>query len=1045
MARAAVPSDQVMVRVLGATEFTVGTRRIGMGTEALFALGLYLTTRAGDRVSRDDVLDTFWPGGEEEARRHAMRQMLYRLRQKGMSFLEDGDSLTLDPAKVDSDLRRCLAPAWPESATAEDVEGALAFGPTFSTRLPRAFLDWCDGIRDEVSHQARKAAMQLIVGARSQGRWADLDRWAKAVLSSDPLNEEATLARAEAASMSGAKTLALEILDSYLAEVGTGDGSVGKPALQLRKRIAERRASWVPTGPREVPLVGREEEMSALTQAVESALLGRSRSVLLVGPSGYGKSRLLAEAREYAALRGVRCVALRAEATLASHPWAAIRELCRLLVAVPGAAAVDPMAMSTVKTILREEPAQDGDMSFGPATTPDEIRKSLVALIGAIGHESRLLICLDDLQNADSRSVSLIYALLIDLQSSRCSCLAATHPAAHLLTERSDGRRGAQIVRLHPLEPDAVRTLAASTAHAHGNQLPDTALDRIARRSGGHPLFARELALSSARGEPLDALPASLSDVVARNLSTQSTEAIRVLRIVSLLSSAATIGRVQAAAGQERGVFLSAVDSLSQEGILQLDSARILRLHDSWRESILLGTPETVSATLALECAEVLQAESDTDELTTQGCLADLYRLAGDHSRATHFRLRSIDSLIAAGLYESALQSLEACPPEGRNPVTRARFRVREAVVLLATGHPARSLELANEIWRSRLLQTGALTPEHLLAVGVSADCHIKLDAADRGPFDELLSLAYCERLSPGDTTRACLWGLRLASNAADGTALMKFIAIARETTSKAGLSPAAALCELIFAAELGSTDEIAEAFNRVRSIDMEGLSISDQCLLLRCSAHALRVGGFIDEAAATGEASYQLAHAHGMKHAVRLSLELLCNMHLDYANTEQASRWLQLLAEHTTGGGHGNTQTSFEHVRDRLQFALGQMSQEPDDTSSRLTLVRSFGRTHGRAGEIALAAAAAALHGDHAAARALMEEALEGTKTFLGRPVADFIVDKCLETARLAGAEDTVLELARGHLSARSIRGSVPIAPAFKDLRAFADSLARA
>ncbi|WKW13011.1 AAA family ATPase [Pseudogemmatithrix spongiicola] len=1034
-----------MVRVLGATEFTVGTRRIGMGTEALFALGLYLTTRAGDRVSREDVLDTFWPGGDEDARRHAMRQMLYRLRQKGMAFLEDGDILTLDPAKVDSDLRHCLAAGWPESATAQEVEGALTFGPTFSSRLPRAFLDWCDGIRSEVSHQARKAAMQLIASARSQGRWADLDRWAKAVLQTDPLHEEATLARAEAASMSGAKTLALEILDGYLAEVGTGDGSVGKPALQLRKRIAERRASWVPTGPREVPLVGREEEMSALTQAVESALLGRSRSVLLVGPSGYGKSRLLAEAREYAALRGVRCVAVRAEATLASHPWAAVRDLCRLLVELPGAAAIDPRAMSVVRSMLREDAVQEGDMSFGPATTAEDIRASLVALTNAISHETPLLVTLDDLQNADPRSVATMYSLLIDVQSGRCSCLAATHPAAHHLTERSDGRRGSQIVRLTPLKAQASRQLAASTANAHGNALSDKVLDHLARRSGGHPLFARELALSFARGEPLDSLPATLADVVARNLSTQSPDAVRVLRVVALLSSAATVGRVQSASRQDRRVFLSLVDSLSQEGILHLDPSRVLRLHDSWRDSILSGTPETVSATLALECAGVLEAEEDADAVTTHGCLADLYRVAGDINRATHFRLRSIDSLISAGLYESALNSLQGSSSAGFSPAVRARFRVREAVVLLATGNPVRSLELANDVWRSRVLQAGALISEHVLAVGVSADCHIKLDAADKAPFDELLALANSGKLSPGDTTRACLWGLRLASNAADSAALRKFIEVVRNTTRSAGPSPASALSELIFAAELGSAVDIATAYDQVRSMDKAGLSVSDQCLLLRCSAHALRVGGFIDEASATGEASFRLAQEHGMKHAARLSLELLCNMHLDFANTVEASRWLELLAELTASGGHGNTQTSFEHVRDRLNFSRGLTSAATSDSLGRLDLVKTFGKTHGRAGELALAAAAAAGRGDNEAAAALMKEALDGAVSFLGRPVADFILDTCLETGRLIGRESRADEVAAEHLSARSSRGEIPIAPAFRNLRSLADPSTRA
>ena len=63
----------VRVRVLGATEITVGHRRVGMGTELLFALALYLTTRAGERVPRDEVLELFWPTGAEDDRRHALR------------------------------------------------------------------------------------------------------------------------------------------------------------------------------------------------------------------------------------------------------------------------------------------------------------------------------------------------------------------------------------------------------------------------------------------------------------------------------------------------------------------------------------------------------------------------------------------------------------------------------------------------------------------------------------------------------------------------------------------------------------------------------------------------------------------------------------------------------------------------------------------------------------------------------------------------------------------------------------------------------------
>jgi len=1020
MARAAVPSDHVVVRVLGATEFTVGTRRIGMGTEALFALGLYLTTRAGERVSRDDVLDTFWPGGEEEARRHAMRQMLYRLRQKGMGFLEDGDTLRLDPGKVDSDLRRCLAAGWPESATAQDVEGALAFGPTFSSRLPRAFLDWCDGIRSEVSHQARKAAMQLIASARSQGRWADLDRWAKAVLQTDPLHEEATLARAEAASMSGAKTLALEILDGYLAEVGTGDGSVGKPALQLRKRIAERRASWIPTGPREVPLVGREEEMSALTQAVESALLGRSRSVLLVGPSGYGKSRLLAEAREYAAIRGVRCVAVRAEATLASHPWAAVRELCKTLIAQPGAVAVDTRSMETMRALLREDVAPEGGISFGPVTTESDIRRALVAVIEAISHEARTLLTLDDLQNADSRSITTINAMLLDIQTGRCSCIAATHPGALPQNDRAGGRLGIQQVRLRGLTPLATRELAAATAGAHQSTPTDDALDHIAEKAGGHPLFARELALSHVRGGSLAALPTTLADVVARNLSTQPAESILLLRVIALLGNTATISRVQQSSAMERGAFIAAIDALSQEGVLHVDHARNLRLHDSWREAILAATPDVVLAALALECAEILQLENEELSSGALSRLADLLQLAGEQIRSIDFRLRSIDSLLAAGLHESALEAVRAQPVAASATLARARLAVRESVALLGTGRLAQCRETSD-------------------GVCVSTDAHIMLDMADRAPTAELLFVAGSGSLSSQDAARACLWGIRATSNAGDSRGMREFARLCAEAVGPSDSTPTSALVKLIYAAELGSAADISVAYDDLRRVDLKGLPISDQCLMLRCAAHALRIGGLVEESVATAEAAFTLAQANSLELAGRLAAELLFNTHLDQGSASEAARWLARLTDAKDDRAIASTSSAAAHMRHRLEFFTGRQGGVTSQILARRQEVDRIGRTQSKASELALLAAAYATRGQLEEARLALRDAVRAAESFVGRYAGDSVLEYCMMTARHLGGDSETESLAREHVLQRVTARGLKIPPGMPLLREIA------
>lgn len=1036
MARAKPVSDHVTVRVLGASEITVGTRRIGMSTEALFALALYLTTRAGDRVPREEVLETFWPGGEEEPRRHALRQMLYRLRQKGFAFDEDGDCLRLDPAKVESDLRACLSPTWPESATASGIEAALNVGPTFSARQPAAFLEWFDGLRDEVSHQARRAAMHMIAAARSQGRWADLDRWGRAVLATDPLHEEATLARAEAAAMTGAKTLALEILDGYLAELGEVDASVGKPAQVLRKRIAERRASWLPAGPREVALIGREEEMSVLTQAVESALLGKSRSVLLVGPSGYGKSRLLAEAREYAALRGVRCVAVRAEAIAALHPLALVRELARALSSRPGAAGTDPKEMERVRALIRED-VLPASLSFGPATTLDAIKSCLLSLTAAVTEEAPLLITVDDAHLCDELSADVIGELLLGLQNARCTCICAGQVGAASRATQQGANLSIRNVVLLPLSSDSCRSLAQATALAHNREISADLLAYIARRSGGHPLFARELALSPIREHTATDLPASLADLVAKSLAAQSTEALKVLRAIALLADSATSSRVRMICGSDPAKFTSTVESLARDGLVQLDQNRALVLHDCWRDAILASMPEATRASLALECAETLADTATGPTENVHFLIAQLFSAAGETDRATRHLLQSIDGLLSAGLYDLALNTVRSLS-RGLATTSDARLRAREALCLLGTGAPAGALALASSVWRSRILQSADLANEHVLAVCVAADCHIRLDRADSGPAAELLGIARNEDIPPEDRVRACLWGIRMVSNSDRVGRFVEFFEISNALSSILPSSPHAALVGLIFAAEAGTAEDIASAHQRVSQVDFSGLSIWDRCLLLRCCAHAHRIAGSLAEAVETASAAYELAVAHDSDYAARLASELLCNTMLDYDRIREAELWFDRLSS-TPDASIASTKSAIGHTRDRLDYARGNLVALAGRVADRLTIISDIGNTHGRASELALAAVVLAQSGNPHDALPLLQSAMSAAARFIGRQAADFAVEMCLAAAATCAADDAATTLARQHIKLRAIDRGLNIATAFKHLRELA------
>src|SRR3972149_8721694 len=79
------------------------------------------------------------------------------------------------------------------------------------------------------------------------------------------------------------------------------------------------------------PLVGREGELERLKELVDRVIAGQGGVVLVSGPLGIGKTRLLEEAATYARLRGVTVVSGNAyESAPPYEPFArALHELAR--------------------------------------------------------------------------------------------------------------------------------------------------------------------------------------------------------------------------------------------------------------------------------------------------------------------------------------------------------------------------------------------------------------------------------------------------------------------------------------------------------------------------------------------------------------------------------------------------------------------------------------------------------------------------------------------------------------------------------------------
>ena len=104
---------------------------------------------------------------------------------------------------------------------------------------------------------------------------------------------------------------------------------------------------------RRAPLVGREDEVAVLRGLIDDASRGRGGLVEIVGETGTGASRLLAEAREFA--RGMRFVHASCEPYTRGFHYAGWRDLLRQLL---GIARDDPDALVVDRLRAELEPSQ---------------------------------------------------------------------------------------------------------------------------------------------------------------------------------------------------------------------------------------------------------------------------------------------------------------------------------------------------------------------------------------------------------------------------------------------------------------------------------------------------------------------------------------------------------------------------------------------------------------------------------------------------------------------------------------------------------------
>jgi DNA-binding SARP family transcriptional activator/tetratricopeptide (TPR) repeat protein len=654
-----------VLRALGSAEIETGVTALTPSQGILFAAALYLILERGRPVSRARLASILWPLVAEEDRAHRLRQTILRLKKVGFVVTADRNTLQCSQSEINSDIADLVG----TDADALGAVHSLEFLPGYNPAFSEAFRDWVDGQREETHAVVTKRLVREMNTARTKGDWQACDRFARKCLKLDPFNESAVLAQAEASAMRGAKTQAIQILDRYLAEVGSDNPNLRLSASVLRKRITDRIPERGPITVRECAFVGRDRETETLTLELLAARHGRGGARLVRGEAGIGKSRLASELIKFAMLEGVQTSRTACRRSDVDRPLSVFVDLVPQLSELRGALGCSQETMSVLKGITEF----DGRAAFSSLSVDDSIsaharmRAALFDLLDAVADERSVLIVVDDVQWLDASSVRLFTELLPWTKTRKVFFVLTERPGTEGLASHfsPDDLR---MLPLGPLGPQFGEAIMTDVLSESPRPTSSELIQRLLSVGEGNPFFLQELGNHWLETGKERESPPSVTAIIDERLGRLSSEALLVLQACAVLDVNASIERVEGVLEYPSHVLLSGIQELSLAGMLRseaqtsAESAEPLNVaHDLISTASLKRLARAPVAFLHRRAGMVLERETLGDGARTAVLWACAYHWqhAGDRERAFRAACSCAEHLLTVGLPRDAVQAFE--------------------------------------------------------------------------------------------------------------------------------------------------------------------------------------------------------------------------------------------------------------------------------------------------------------------------------------------------------------------------------------------------
>ena len=451
------------------------------------------------------------------------------------------------------------------------------------------------------------------------------------------------------------------------------------PAILLGAILSERERIAV-----ERPLVGRDEELRQLLEALASARTGHGSVVELLGEPGIGKSRLVQEVVRLA--RDVTDLQVVCDEYDQTTAYGAFRDLLRgrfgLTERTPPATAHRTVRRVVAEAAPELEPwlALIGDVLGLKLPETDETRDLdeqfrrarletvVVDLLGRLMPDTTILV-VDDAQYMDAAAADLL---------NRLARTCTTRPWLLIVGRRDqpigwvpDDNLRTLPIRLQPLTGDAALELAAEAAPG-GRVLPRPVLEALAARAAGNPLFLEALAAQVGPTGTVEDLPATIEDLVSAQIDELAPGERTVLRHAAVLGSQFATDELVDLLHDQPVALDDTMRTRLASFLVWEDSGRQMRFrHGLIRDTAYDGLAYRTRQALHSEVAAAMERNGRGDsepELLSLHCLhagryakaLDYARRSGDNAKAMYANTEAVE------LYRRATEAGQRLPRSQR-------------------------------------------------------------------------------------------------------------------------------------------------------------------------------------------------------------------------------------------------------------------------------------------------------------------------------------------------------------------------------------------